>query len=966
LWFNAVPLLVVAAAYLAATTLLAQGFRAGHRRTRLEPGILAVFPAIGLAAAVYGIVLAVEREVPPGGLWLTLGLAVGLLLPALLASRVAGRPEGTPEQELASTALLEQSDDIAGVELAEALERERFVARISARVRSELDIDELLRVAVEETGRALGMNRCLIRLGPAGDIPTAQWHEDGLAPVDAQRRLAVSNLAVRRRQTVAIGNVKTAPELDDASLGGRAALMSLGSRAVLAVPIVIFDELIGVLALHRNTPGRWSNNEIALTEAVAREIGLAVRVAQLLRESQQRTDQQGALFRIAAHLGESLSLPDTLGGLAQAANDALGGAFSAVLMPRGGTLELTASTGLPPVLITALEDRLPPSADCLRDAAQEGRPLASPDIVRDDRFEQPWREQAEAAGYRALLAVPAASPRAEDAGLVLVFFTEEREFTDDDLELARHLADAARGALERSELFEAERTARALSQQLARTGGVLATELDPAAVLEEVVQQAPALLGADACAVRTLEDDELVVSAASGEGAEEAVGSRASAAGRLSGDVFQSRSPLAVEDVSKDERLVGADAFLIAGYAAFLGVPLSGPEGTLAGVLSVYARKPRKWRPEEVEALLALAGNTSAALANAELYSRVSLEKERSVAILANIADGIVAVDRDGRVVLWNSAAEEISGVPQEEAIGRTTVQVLQRQLESAEAETPSGQRLISITRGGEEVWLSLSEAVMRDPLGAVAGRIFAFRDISADRMVEQVKSDFVAAVSHELRTPLTSIYGFAETLLRQDIPFGEEERRIFLGYIASESERLTEIVDQLLNVARLDAGDLQVELGRIDVGSVVSELVETVEESGVMNGHRFEIDLPDEPLAAEADPDKVRQIFNILVENALRYSPGGGTVTVGARRSDDRVEVRVADQGIGIPAAERERIFRKFYRAESAARDGAAGTGLGLFIAKELVTAMGGRIWVESTEGEGSSFSFELPAARE
>jgi PAS domain S-box-containing protein len=971
LWFNAVPLLVVAAAYLGAATVLTQAFRGRPTRTRLEPGILAVFPAIGLAAAVYGIVLAVEREAPPGGIWLTLGLAVGVCLPALLALRVARRPEDTPEQELAPavSGALTRSDDLGAVattSLAEALDRERFVARISARVRSELDIDELLRVAVEETGRALAVNRCLIRLGPHGDIPTAQWQESGLEPVNAGRRLAVSNLAVKRRETVAIENVETAPELDDASLGGRDMLMSLGSRAVLAVPIVIFDELIGVLGLHRNAPGRWGEEEIALTEAVAREIGLAVRVAQLLRENEQRMDQQGALFRIAAHLSESLSLSDTLEGLAQAANDALGGAFSAVLMPRGGTLELTAATGLPPVLAAALEDKLPASADCLRAAAREGRPLASPDITRDDRFEQPWREQAEAAGYRALLAVPAASPRAEDAGLVVVFFTEEHDFTDDDLELARHLGDAARGALERSELFEAERTARALSQQLARTGGVLATELDPAAVLEEVVQQAPALLGADACAVRTLEDDDLVVSAASGEGAEEAVGSRASASGRLSGDVFQSRSPLAVEDVTQDERLVGADAFLLAGYAAFLGVPLSGPEGTLAGVLSVYARKPRRWRPEEVDALLALAGNTSAALANAELYSRVSLEKERSVAILANIADGIVAVDRDGRVVLWNSAAEEISGVPQEEAIGRTTVQVLQRQLESAEAETPSGQRLISITRGGEEVWLSLSEAVMRDPLGAVAGRIFAFRDISADRMVEQVKSDFVAAVSHELRTPLTSIYGFAETLLRQDIPFGEEERRIFLGYIASESERLTEIVDQLLNVARLDAGDLQVELGRIDVGSVVSELVETVEESGVMNGHRFEIDLPDEPLAAEADPDKVRQIFNILVENALRYSPGGGTVTVGARRSDDRVEVRVADQGIGIPAAERERIFRKFYRAESAARDGAAGTGLGLFIAKELVTAMGGRIWVESTEGEGSSFSFELPAARE
>ena len=1111
LWFNAVPLLVVAAAYLGATALLAPAL-GGRRRTQLEPGVLAVFPVVGLAAAVYGIVLAIEREAPPGGVWLTLGLAAAVGLPAFLALRVAGRSEGSrgPESSTTAsgalirsddvgavaTALLEQAEEVASIDLAclllveeggrmatgvagrlngrdldwfpdvridlesepsgvttaileeapfavydaaasknvsrrlvkatgaksvafiplllderviavlvagsvaqhrafsaedlaalqriandgalvldrtrstaslgEALDRERFVARISARVRSELDIDELLRVAAEETGRALLVNRCLLRLGPRGDIPTAQWQEPGLPPIRAGRQLAVSNLAVRRRQTVAIGDVETAPELDDATLGGRDELMSLGSRAVLAVPIVIFDELIGVLAIHRNAPGRWGKDEIGLTEAVAREIGLAVRVAQLLRENERRISQQGSLFRIAALLSESLSLSDTHDALALAANEALGGAFSAVLMPRGGTLELTAATGLPPALATALRDTLPDSADCLRAAAHEGRPLASPDITRDDRFDQPWRELAKAAGYRALLAVPAASPRAEDAGLVVVFFPEEREFTDDDLELARHLGDAARGALERSELFEAERTARALSQQLARTGGVLATELDPAAVLEEVAQQAPVLLGADACAVRTLEDDELVVSAASGEGAEETVGSRASATGRLSGDVFQSRSPLAVENAATDERLVGADPFLLAGYAAFLGVPLSGPEGTLAGVLSVYAHKPRKWRAEEVDALLALAGNTSAALANAELYSRVSLEKERSVAILANVADGIVAVDRDGQVVLWNSAAEEITGVPQEEAIGRTTVQVLQRQLESAESETPSGQRLISIMRGGEEVWLSLSEAVMRDPLGAVAGRIFAFRDISADRMVEQVKSDFVAAVSHELRTPLTSIYGFAETLLRQDIPFGEEERRIFLGYIASESERLTEIVDQLLNVARLDAGDLQVELGRIDVGSVVSELVETVEESGVMNGHRFEIDLPDEPLAAEADPDKVRQVFNILLENALRYSPGGGTVTVGARRSDDRVEVRVADEGIGIPAGERERIFRKFYRAESAARDGAAGTGLGLFIAKELVTAMGGRIWVESTEGEGSSFSFELPAARE
>jgi signal transduction histidine kinase len=257
-----------------------------------------------------------------------------------------------------------------------------------------------------------------------------------------------------------------------------------------------------------------------------------------------------------------------------------------------------------------------------------------------------------------------------------------------------------------------------------------------------------------------------------------------------------------------------------------------------------------------------------------------------------------------------------------------------------------------------------VTEAVMRDPAGAVAGRIFAFRDISSDRLVEQMKSDFVSTVSHELRTPLTSIYGFAETLLRQDVLFGEDERRTFLGYIASESQRLTGIVDALLNVARLDTGDLQVNLSATDVRDVVGEAVETMQGAGA-NGHRFVVELPDEPLPATADRDKLRQVCSILLDNALRYSPEGGTVTVGVERKQGTVEVSVADEGIGIPQSDQEQIFRKFYRgADAETRIGQGGTGLGLFIARGLVTAMGGRIWVESREGEGSTFAFELPAA--
>jgi signal transduction histidine kinase len=262
-------------------------------------------------------------------------------------------------------------------------------------------------------------------------------------------------------------------------------------------------------------------------------------------------------------------------------------------------------------------------------------------------------------------------------------------------------------------------------------------------------------------------------------------------------------------------------------------------------------------------------------------------------------------------------------------------------------------------------VWLSLTEAIMRDPAGTVAGRIFAFRDISAERVVEQMKSDFVTAVSHELRTPLTSIYGFAETLLRQDVLFGEEERRTFLGYIASESDRLTTIVDQLLNVARLDTGDLQVNLAPTDVRAVVSDVIQLAAQAPSANGHDFVVDLPDQPLDAEADSDKLRQILANLVDNAVKFSPDGGRVTVAARANDEVVEVKVLDEGIGIPEEEQRRIFTKFYRGESMARDPATtGTGLGLFIAHGLVSAMGGRMWVDSREGAGSSFAFELPLA--
>jgi PAS domain S-box-containing protein len=813
-----------------------------------------------------------------------------------------------------------------------------------------LELDDVLQRLADEVARLLNAQAADCYLLEGGTLRCAAVHglDPSLLGFEFPVTRGLAGLAVRERRPLALGDYH---ELEQRVPHEAYA----GFTDAVVAPMRWNEEVQGVLGAGRRDGRPFGPREIEALEAFAGLASLALRNAETFTRSARQARVQRGFYRVASALGQPLSRTATLDAVAQAASEALGAAASAVLTPQRGRLAVEGAHRLPERLRGALTGGEGP----LLRAAQEGRVLASPSLQADERIPQAWRDAAAESGFAALLAIPV--ERAD--GLVAVLFEEERVFSDDDLELARHLADATRGALERSELFEAERAARALAQQLTRTGRLLTTELDPAAVLDEVVQQAPELVQADGCAIRVLEDDELVVHAAVGEGAEAALGTRTPFAGRLSGDVVQSRAPVALENAARDPRLAAVDPMLSEGNAAYLGVPLAGPEGAPLGVLSVYSIEPRQWRVEEVEAMQALAASTSAAMSNAELYQRVALERERSFAILANIADGIVAVDREGKVVLWNHAAEQVTGVQAEDALGRTPEDVLQRTLESG-SDTPMGDRLVSIVRGREEVWLSVTEAVMRDPAGVVAGRIFAFRDISSDRLVEQMKSDFVSTVSHELRTPLTSIYGFAETLLRQDVMFGEDERRTFLGYIASESQRLTGIVDALLNVARLDTGYLQVNLAPTDVRDVVGELVESVQDAS-SNGHTFVVDLPDEPLAATADREKLRQVFQILLDNALRYSPEGGTVTVGVERKDERVEVSVADEGVGIPQADQERIFRKFYRGAGAeARAGQGGTGLGLFIARGLVTAMGGRIWVESREGEGSTFAFELPAA--
>jgi two-component system phosphate regulon sensor histidine kinase PhoR len=304
-------------------------------------------------------------------------------------------------------------------------------------------------------------------------------------------------------------------------------------------------------------------------------------------------------------------------------------------------------------------------------------------------------------------------------------------------------------------------------------------------------------------------------------------------------------------------------------------------------------------------------------------------------------------------VRLWNRAAQTIAGIQRDEILGTRLAERLPGwERVSAGAET------FPLEREGGERWISVSAVEFGE------GVVYAFHDITEERALEQMRQDLVATVSHELRTPLAAIYGSAITLNRDDVQLEGDIRAKLLNVIVDESARLTTIVNDLLLASQLDAGRLEVHIGSCDARALTESVVEAA-RTHLPDRVRVELEpIADRVPAVAADEAQLRQVLDNLLDNAVKYSPAGGDIRLTVEETDDAVRFSVADDGLGIPAAEQSRIFEKFYRLDPDMTGGIGGTGLGLYIARELVRRINGRIWVEPNNGHGSIFYVEVPAA--
>jgi signal transduction histidine kinase len=310
-------------------------------------------------------------------------------------------------------------------------------------------------------------------------------------------------------------------------------------------------------------------------------------------------------------------------------------------------------------------------------------------------------------------------------------------------------------------------------------------------------------------------------------------------------------------------------------------------------------------------------------------------------------------------VALWNRAAELITGIPGTAARNRAITDVIPdwgfvaKRIAVMEEAAPTPPQTLPVNLNGRQLWLSF--VAVRGPDGVV----FAFRDLTGERRLDDEKRDLVATMSHELRTPMAAVYGAARTLLRTDVELGAERARELLEMIAAQAMRLTQITEEVLLTARLDRGTVRLEHELIDLAELTRATIAALTPQLPPDcpvGFEIEPDLP----PARGDRDRVQQVLVNLLDNAVKYGRPPLAVSLETRTS--AVCIAVADSGPGIPHVEQERIFDKFYRGDPQLTHAPGGTGLGLYIARELTERMGGRLDVRSEPDAGAQFIIQLP----
>ena len=517
-------------------------------------------------------------------------------------------------------------------------------------------------------------------------------------------------------------------------------------------------------------------------------------------------------------------------------------------------------------------------------------------------------------------------------------------------------------------------------ETLLETGAVVLSSLDLRVVLENILEQVERLMGLEKSAIIALDEDRGIFRSQASRGLSqrytEQIVIHPGEPASITLKALETGSAVQVEDTETEEKQVAYQPRArMEGIRAMIAVPLLTQHGPPTALL-VYHSQPHRFTSREINLLTSFAQQAAMALENATLFNRSDVELQQQTlrleSLIQSLRDGLIMEDLDGKVLYINRMAEDLSGLSQFQAVGRDVDEILERiiLLTREPEKTRAALHHAQLQEGNRQLDLELSTPQgtlqflririfdVTDELGVRLGRGRILHDITRRREIDRMRSSLVSTVSHELRTPLASIKGYATTLLSEDVEWDLISQREFLTIISEETDRLSELVKDLLDMSRIEAGNLSISRVATDLSEMVPR---AAQRARIPPDDRLNIRIAPEVPPLYIDPQRIEVVFRNLIENAVKYSQAGTPILVTADREHNSIVIRVEDEGTGIPKTEHDRIFESFYRIENGFTRSTPGAGLGLAISQGFIKAHGGRIWYEE-RSKGSCFAFSLP----
>jgi len=782
----------------------------------------------------------------------------------------------------------------------------------------------------------------------------------------------------------------------------------------LGVPLIAKGELIGVIALEKIEANFYAEENIQAATTFSSQAAVALENANLFQQSLRRTaelderSQRLALLnrfsnQISSVLDSSYILETTL----QELNQALPSTQVSALMWVDNQPVLQAE-------VPSVVDNLPvplPTAPIFERLQQSFGIFNTADIHQESEF-APLSEFFATRKTTALLILPLVTGDTLH-GFLCIQNNQPYRYSADEIELARIISNQAAVAIQNGTSFaETTRLTEELEQRVAIRTEELAREHNRAQSLLMVMRELSASLDLDQVLNRTLsklsdtvgaqksivllsrpDDSTFYLRAATGVDLQLPRGGRPSfidlSAG-LPGWIIHNRQAALINEVKLDERWSEFEEFP-GDSQSVIGVPLMlGPEAL--GTIFLFHEEIAAFSQDDQELVQAAAMQMAVAINNAELFNLIrdqaesmgtmlrsqQVEASRSRGILEAVADGVLVTDTNNEITLFNLSAQQILNLSSIEVLGhslddftglfgnaaQTWMNTIRKWSDNptayeagetyAERITLDDQRVVSI---------HLAPVVMGSEF---LGTVSIFRDITHQVEVDRLKSEFVATVSHELRTPMTSIKGYVDIMLMGAAGELSEQQVGFLNIVKGNAERLNILVNDLLDVSRIEAGKVELSIQPLDISTIIAEVVadqnrQAEEEEKAMS---FDINLATDLPRVPGDEERVRQILSNLISNAYLYTPDGGEISIQGEVEDEYIVIAIQDNGIGIAPEDHERIFERFYRGEDPLVLASSGTGLGLAIVMQLIQMHHGRLWLESSgiTGEGSTFYVSLP----